>query len=74
MGQITDLLVLVICGNSSDDGLGRAAGVDLVAFVGGAHADGGGLVVVADNCEHGTVKTWVDVRAGDVADWHASFD
>ena len=54
-GQITDLFDLQICGDGSDDGLRGATRVDLVAFAGGAHANGGGLVVVTDNCEHRTV-------------------
>src|SRR5215204_4051595 len=71
MGQITDLFVLQVCGDGSDDGLGRATGVDFVAFAGGAHANGGGLVIMTDDCEHRTVQTWVGVSARDLADWHA---
>jgi hypothetical protein len=51
VGQSTDLLVLQISRNGSDDCLGRAAGVDLVAFPGGAHADRRGLVIMTDHCE-----------------------
>ena len=59
-------------GHGPDNGLGRATGIDLVAFADGAYADGCGLVVVTDNCKHRTSQTRVGVRAGDVADWHAS--
>ena len=71
MGQVTDLFVLQVCRDGSDDGLGCATGVDLVAFTGGAHANGGGLMIMTDDGEHRTLQTWVGVSAGDLADWHA---
>ena len=51
LARCTDLLVLQVSGNRSDDCLGRAAGVNLVAFPRGAHADRGGLVIMTDNSE-----------------------
>jgi hypothetical protein len=72
IGKITYLLVLQVCRDRSDDGLGRATGVDLIAFAGGTCADRRGLVIMTDHCQDRTLQTWMGIRTRDVPDRRAS--